>query len=390
VYRLLTVWVAMAALAVAAPARAAPMHGLVYDDRNGDGRPSLGEPGIANAVVAFGIHQFAVTDAHGGFVLDLAPTDKGIVWVRVPDGFVPGPVWAHIDGSKPDLPIDLGLRRLAAPHHGPITFVVTADSHISPSHAFGNDLAQAMADATALDPPPAFMTILGDITHGNQRAQFELVDRQLAGLGVPYIPVPGNHDWYDGGASWFAHYGPDNYSFDIDTTHFVVWNMALKEDEIRHYLGAELAHVDKAMTIVALTHAPPPPSVIPALRDLGVAYVLTGHTHSNRIVDHDNPGEVVAMSDQMLGDGRLVAAGNAVAPDPSRLEMLGGDRQHVAFPQLRIVGVAIGRDVIEGGMSHRAQRIQDDRSRRFNQRIFTVQIGHLGQFVSIKLNVERS
>jgi len=71
----------------------------------------------------------------------------------------------------------------------------------------------------------------------------------------------------------------------------VVWNMALQGGgTIRHYLGAELSHVDKSMTIVA----PDPtrhrrPSVIPALaRPSGVAYVLTGHTHSNRNrSDHD-------------------------------------------------------------------------------------------------------
>ena len=57
---------------------------------------------------------------------------------------------------------------------------------------------------------------------------------------MPYVPVPGNHDWYDGGATWFAHYGPDNYSFDIASMHFVVWNMAMTETEIRDYLGAEL------------------------------------------------------------------------------------------------------------------------------------------------------
>jgi outer membrane protein assembly factor BamB/predicted phosphodiesterase len=283
VHRLLAVWI----LATATSAAAAPVHGLVYDDRNGDGRPTVGEPGIANAIVAFGVHQFVVTDAHGGFVLDLAPPDNGIVWVRVPDGFVPGPVWARVDGSKADLGIDLGLRRLATPHKGPVTFVVTADTHLSPSQPFGGDLAQAMADATALDPPPAFVTILGDITQGNAPEHFELVDRSLAGITVPYIPVPGNHDWYDGGAQWFAHYGPDNYSFDIDTTHFVVWNMAMSDAEIRDYLGAELSHVASGMAIVAMTHAPPSEAVTDVLRSLGVDYVLTGHTHSNRVVDHD-------------------------------------------------------------------------------------------------------
>jgi outer membrane protein assembly factor BamB/predicted phosphodiesterase len=287
-------------LALAVPAAAAPVRGLVYDDRNGDGRPSAGERGVPGVVVALGIRQFTTTDDSGGFTLDV-PVGRGIVWVRVPDGFVPGPVWAAVDGGRPDLGIDLGLQRLAAPHRGPVTFVVAADTHMDPAQPFADDLTQAAIDATALDPPPAFFTILGDITQSNRVEQFALLDRSLAGLGAPYIPVPGNHDWYDGGAAWFAHYGPDNYSFDIDTTHFVVWNMSMSETDIRSYLGAELSHVAEGMAIVAMTHAPPSEAVIDVLRSLGVDYVLTGHMHSNRVVDHD--GVIELNTEPMLMGG---------------------------------------------------------------------------------------
>src|SRR5262249_10265531 len=157
---------------------------------------------------------------------------------------------------------------LAAPIVGPVTFVVAADSHLSANQTyFGErDLADVAAAATALEPPPAFFTILGDVTQGSNDGDFEVVERALANLAVPYVPGPGNHDGYDDGDAWFRHYGPDNYSFDIAGVHFVVWNMALDEDEIRAYLGAELAHVH-AMPIVALTHAPPSERVIAALRE---------------------------------------------------------------------------------------------------------------------------
>ncbi len=280
--RALRVAVVALVIAIAVPSHAATLHGLVFDDTNGDGQPSAGEPGIANAVVALGVTSFAVTDASGQFDLD---GGAGIVWVRVPDGFTPGPVWARWDG-KTD--VDLALHR-RAPSTGPLTFVVAADTHIAVTQEFitGADLATAASSATALDPAPAFFTILGDITQGNREPEFNLVDGALGGIGVPFIPVPGNHDWYDEGAAWFAHYGPDNYSFDLDGTHFVVWNMAMNEHDIRAYLGAELARVDRNMPIVALTHAPPSEPVIATLRELGVDYVLTGHAHSNRVVDHD-------------------------------------------------------------------------------------------------------
>src|ERR1041384_8399668 len=50
VYRLLAVCIV--GLASSGSAAAATVHGLVYDDANHDGQPSLGEPGVGNAVVA--------------------------------------------------------------------------------------------------------------------------------------------------------------------------------------------------------------------------------------------------------------------------------------------------------------------------------------------------
>ncbi|HEX7837164.1 MAG TPA: metallophosphoesterase, partial [Kofleriaceae bacterium] len=330
-------------LALAAPAAAAPVHGLVYDDRNGDGRPSSGEPGVAGAVVALGVTQFAVTDAQGQFTLDVPASARGIAWVRVPDGFTPGPVWARVDGGKPDAEIDLGLRRLAAPHRGPVTFVVAADSHIARDQPFVGDLAQVAADATALDPPPAFFTILGDITQGNQLDQFQLVDRSLANLNAPYIPVPGNHDWYDGGATWFSHYGPDNYSFDIGTTHFVVWNMSMPEQQIRDYLGAELSHVAQGMAIVAMTHAPPSQGVTDTLRSLGVDYVLTGHTHSNRVVDHD--GVIELNSEPLLMGGLDFSPGGYRVMTIDRGALSSYHRTVVDRPLLTVVSPGAGQCV---------------------------------------------
>jgi uncharacterized protein (TIGR03382 family) len=280
------------------------IHGFVFDDANGDGRPQASEHGVANAVVALGVDQFVTTDKRGYFeikVSDDRTVDSSIVWVRVPDGFRPGPVWAAWDPSS-DRALDLALHRLPEPVRGPLTFVVAADTHLGIPAATAGDLAAVAREATALDPPPAFFTILGDVTQGGTDDELANVDRALAGLDVPYIPVPGNHDWYDGGTAWFRHYGPDNYSFDLAGVHFVVWNMAMSQDDIRAYLGAELARVPRGMPIVALTHAPPTPAVVDELRDLGVDYVLTGHDHSNRATDH---GGVIELNTEPMLMGGL-------------------------------------------------------------------------------------
>jgi outer membrane protein assembly factor BamB len=335
------------AVAIASPASAATIHGLVFDDINGDGVPQSGEPGIANAVVAAGVKAFVTTDASGQFDIEVADTPSAwIVWVRVPDGFKPGPVWTRWSGTAD---IDLALHRLPAPIQGPLTFVVASDTHVyfKEEYVTGADLALAMANATAIEPAPAFFTVLGDITQGNQQAEFALVDAAVAGLSVPWIPVPGNHDWYDGGAAWFAHYGPDNYSFDIGDVHFVVWNMAMSEADIRMYLGAELERVRRTSTIVALTHAPPSEPVVIALRELGVDYVLTGHAHSNRVVDHQGLIELNTQPMLMGGLDFTPAGYRIITIDHGRLSSL--HRSTVEEPLLSIVSPARGQCVAAQG-----------------------------------------
>ena len=96
--RALRVVLAVIAIVLApVAASAATIHGLVYDDANGDGKPSAGERGIAGAVVAFDVQKFVETDASGQFDMEVPDAQPGIVWVRVPDGFAPGPVWGRWD-----------------------------------------------------------------------------------------------------------------------------------------------------------------------------------------------------------------------------------------------------------------------------------------------------
>ena len=70
--------------------------------------------------------------------------------MRVPDGFTPGPVWAPWTGHGD---VNLGLRRLPAPLHEPLTFVVAADTHLSQAETYNgsDDLATAAFAATALE-----------------------------------------------------------------------------------------------------------------------------------------------------------------------------------------------------------------------------------------------
>jgi outer membrane protein assembly factor BamB/predicted phosphodiesterase len=252
-------------------ARAATIRGRVVDDAK---RP------VGHAIVAFDASVFGEANAAGEFEL-LVPDDvAGTVWVRVPEGFRPEPVWAAWPSSSA---IELVVRRLAHPIEQPIELAVASDAHFGIPGTSGIELADAVASATADNP--ALFTILGDITQGGTGDQFDGVDHALGELaGVPWIPVPGNHDWYDTGVTWAKRVGPDNYSFDFAGVHFLVWNMALDEDQIVTFLREDLHRV--TAPAIALTHAPPSPQILAVLDQLHVRYVLTGHAHSNRVVAH--------------------------------------------------------------------------------------------------------
>ncbi len=269
-------------LAAAVSAEARTLHGVVFADLDSNGQQGTNEPGVGSAVVAYDASTFVVADATGQFDLPVPDGAAGNAWVRVPAGYAPGPVWQTVQGATS---LALGVRPVPAPAL-PLRIVVASDSHMGPSNNWYGDLGAAAANATRLDPPPAFFMLTGDVTQGDSDDEFDTVASQLASLTVPFVPVPGNHDWYDSGATWRRRIGPDNYSFDVANVHFVIWNMADSDSAIAAYLGAELAHVDPSMTIVALSHAPPQPATVATLRSLGVDYVLTGHTHTNRAVDH--------------------------------------------------------------------------------------------------------
>ena len=331
------------ALGAAGVAEARTIHGVVFADANGDGQQGPGELGVAGAIVAYDVTVFTTADATGQFDLVVPDGATGNAWVRVPDGYVPGPVWGSVAAATT---LAFGLRP-AAPRTGPLTFVVASDSHIAPDQPFASDLAAAAKHATALTPAPAFLAITGDITQGNSDQEFDMIQAQLGDLGVPFISVPGNHDWYDGGATWHHRFGPDNYSFDIGTVHFVVWNMSLSDAGIQAYLAAELAHVDPAMTVVAFSHAPPAPDTIATLRTAGVDYVITGHTHTNRVIDHGGMLEINSEPMLMGGLDFTPAGYRVITLDAGKLRSY--HRTVVDQPFLQLMSPALGQCVAPDG-----------------------------------------
>jgi outer membrane protein assembly factor BamB len=286
-----------AALSWSAPAWAVTVSGTVYADMDHDGFFSAADIPIPNCVVAWEKTVFARTDANGRYALSV-PSD-GLIWARTPDGFTPGPVWQNVVVSRGDQVVDLPLIAAspggggaAATTAGGVSFVQAADIHMGVVD--GAATARAFAEVSALVPAPAFLTVLGDVTQSNDPAQYQALHDALGSLTIPFVPVPGNHDWPDGGALYRSNFGPPSYSFDAGGVHFVVLELpAGNWDADLAFLDQDLAYVVPGTPIAVFTHFPPALSpeddpFISGLVQRGVKWLFTGHWHQNRVLRHDN------------------------------------------------------------------------------------------------------
>lgn len=259
------------------------IRGTVFADLDLNGVFSAGDQGVAGAAVFWESSRAVLTDANGEYTLT-APAVAGLVWVRVPDGFRPGPVWQSIAASGAAA-ADLAL--VPGEHDGPLTFVVASDTHIGIDALDPDALRSALEQATDLVPEPWFIAVTGDITQGNQPDQFQDVLEASAGISTPYVPIPGNHDWYDGGDAYRQYFGPPNYSFEAGGVHFVVLNDQQPEDTRRTFLDLDLATITGDPVVVAFIHAPPEAIALADIESAGVDYLFSGHLHSNRVLVHD-------------------------------------------------------------------------------------------------------
>src|SRR5262249_16249108 len=133
----------------------------------------------------------------------------------------------------------------------------------------------------------------GDMTHDSTETSFQNFLSVVNDLDVPYVPVPGNHDAYDGGANYRKYIGPPEYCFDQGGMRFVVLDFS-QWGNFQPTFGL----IDKCLAdrgtrpAVAYVHAPVDDSTNQLLADHGIDYLFPGHWHSNRLIEHGTMEEV--------------------------------------------------------------------------------------------------
>lgn len=269
------VHVVLAMSLMAVPPAAAQVSGVVYHDRNGNGRRDAGEPGAPRVVVSNQIDT-ATSDSSGSFRLGGPGT--GVVFVSVPDGYrATTRFWQQSESPS----IAFGLTTV--PPQDALTFIHASDTHIEPRSVPRLDRLRAIIDSV----DPAFVLVTGDLTRdalrvpeAEARGYYELYLRETARITVPVWNVPGNHELFGierhlslvsqkhplyGRGMYRSYLGPDYYSFNAGGVHFVGLNTA-DNDDLWYYghidstqlawLARDLAHVPPDVPIVTFNHIP--------------------------------------------------------------------------------------------------------------------------------------
>jgi hypothetical protein len=265
------------------------IQGRAYLDRNGNGKPDDGEPGIASVLVSDGMHVVA-TDASGRYRLP-AGKEPVILAITVPRNHAAAHgFWRRADGSHEE---DFAL--IPQPQQDRFYFIQITDTHVGRV-----DLVQQFARRVNHFPLPIdFVINTGDLVGGvgtvlpdEAPKQYEQYRQAAAEFRVPLWNMMGNHETvadslknadqthpYYGKGLYRKLYGPTHYSFDWGPVHFVALDgttLPYQEklgNEQRAWLAADLGFQPADKPIVLFCH-----QSLPQLRDAQeLAAVLHGH-----------------------------------------------------------------------------------------------------------------
>ena len=185
--------------------------GLVFEDRDGSGRPGPGNPGIPGILVSNGI-DVAVTDADGQY--NLALPDAGFLFVIKPPGYTTPvdpvtqlPRFYHLnqpDGSPPELNLTFAGIAPHPPSFGPFNFPLRKQDEPAAFDVvlFTDPQPESEAEVDfiredvieALDGTPAkFGITAGDVMF-DDLSLYPRYNRIIGTIGIPWWNIGGNHD----------------------------------------------------------------------------------------------------------------------------------------------------------------------------------------------------
>jgi hypothetical protein len=272
---------------------AVPTHakGIVFEDKNLNGKRDPGEPGIPGVKVS-NQKDIVITDKNGSWKL---PADNDtIFFVIKPRGWMtpvdnnnlPKFYYIHKPKGSPDLKyrgvaptgplpesIDFPLHKQEEPNKfRAIFFGDTQPRNQREIEYIKRDVIPELIGVNA-----SFGVTLGDVVF-DDLSLFEPLNQAVALIGIPWYNVLGNHDInFDSpddkysDETWERVYGPSYYSFDYGPVHFIVvddihWTGATPDRQGRYvgkigteqmeFIKKDLALIPKNQLVVLMMHIP--------------------------------------------------------------------------------------------------------------------------------------
>lgn len=278
-------------LLLASQALADTASGVVFHDRNGDGRFDKGDKPLKGIKVSNG-RAIVQTDGKGRYALPVG--DDAVVFVLKPKGWrtpldennLPQFYYLHkpagspryeYAGIEPTGPLPASVDFALYPQREPEQFraVLFADPQPRDQHEIDYMAHDVVEELIGIDA--SFGVTLGDVLF-DDLSLFGSINRTVGLVGIPWYNVVGNHDInFDAPVDSLSNetfrsvYGPPYYSFDYGPVHFVVlddveWRGA-QGDERGSYRGGlgeaqmefirrDLALIPKKQLVVLFMHIP--------------------------------------------------------------------------------------------------------------------------------------
>jgi outer membrane protein assembly factor BamB len=327
-------------------ASAATVTGRVFHDRNRDGVAGPDEPGLAQVAVSDG-REVVLTDRQGEYRLEV--TSAPFVFVVLPRGYRALAHEFYRDLTKAGAK-DFALVDWPESRPDDVRFVQITDTHVGSKGASLNGFIEDVEEINALSPRPAFVVATGDLVDtGTKTEQF---DDYVAGTGrfqLPLFNLPGNHDIREGQMEHYHRYlGPDYYSFNAGSCHFVLLNsMRLREEVVQQWIRRDLAAAPLGAKVVFAMHTLPTEENLKLFASYGAKAVLSGHWHGHRvreargIVDMNTPTLQFGGIDRFPRGFRIVKISGS--GDVDNEVRLGGFKEHAV-----VVAPAGNVDVVDG------------------------------------------
>lgn len=260
--------------------------GRVLADFDGNGRISMGDVPLAGVALSDGNHV-VTTGALGYYALDTSDDVEPIVYVTVPSGYSAVESFYAYLPSEPNPVADFLLRPDPATARDGFTFAQISDIHVFDAQT-REHFTQGLREIQELDETPAFVVATGDLVDSaSARGQLQQYAQALASTQIPVRNVIGNHDAGGGGPNYSGFYrhflGPDHYSWDYGSYHFVAVNCLPGFEVERPWLEQDLAAVRGKKHLVVFYHYDPTRELMDFLAERGGSLLAHGHWHSTKV-----------------------------------------------------------------------------------------------------------